>query len=38
MARIDLRSLLHENNDDNYIEGVYNYCNRWCERCPFTGR
>jgi hypothetical protein len=20
------------------ISGVYNYCNRWCERCPFTDR
>ena len=19
-----------------YIEGVYNYCDRWCERCKFT--
>ncbi len=20
----------------NYIEGIYNYCNRWCEKCSFT--
>ncbi|MCO6479171.1 MAG: hypothetical protein J5I94_21230 [Phaeodactylibacter sp.] len=20
------------------IPGIYNYCDRWCERCPFTGR
>lgn len=20
----------------DYIPGVYNYCNRWCERCTFT--
>jgi hypothetical protein len=20
------------------IEGVFNYCDRWCERCPFTTR
>ena len=20
------------------IPGVYNYCDRWCERCPFTSR
>jgi len=19
-----------------YIEGIYNYCNRWCEKCGFT--
>ncbi|MBD3343929.1 MAG: hypothetical protein GF401_02565 [Chitinivibrionales bacterium] len=22
----------------HYIEGIYNYCDRWCERCPFTTR
>lgn len=21
-----------------FIEGIYNYCDRWCERCPFTSR
>jgi hypothetical protein len=21
-----------------YIDGVYNYCDRWCERCPLTSR
>lgn len=21
-----------------YIPGIYNYCDRWCERCPFTAR
>jgi len=21
-----------------FISGIYNYCNRWCERCPFTSR
>ncbi|MEJ2054660.1 MAG: hypothetical protein P8X42_12140 [Calditrichaceae bacterium] len=20
------------------IEGIYNYCDQWCERCPFTDR
>ena len=20
------------------IDGIYNYCDRWCERCPFTSR
>ena len=23
-------------NNPNYITGIYNYCDRWCERCPFT--
>jgi hypothetical protein len=22
----------------NHISGIYNYCDRWCERCPFTSR
>ena len=21
-----------------YIDGIFNYCDRWCERCPFTTR
>lgn len=21
-----------------FIPGIYNYCDRWCERCPFTAR
>ena len=24
--------------NSNYIPGIYNYCVRWCERCPFTSR
>ncbi|MEN6578679.1 MAG: hypothetical protein ABFD90_20200 [Phycisphaerales bacterium] len=24
--------------DPRFISGVYNYCDRWCERCPFTAR
>ncbi len=24
--------------DEHYIPGVHNYCDRWCERCPFTSR
>jgi hypothetical protein len=23
---------------DGFIVGVYNYCDRWCERCPLAGR
>lgn len=22
----------------NFISGIYNYCDRWCKRCPFTAR
>ncbi len=25
-------------DDPKMIEGIYNYCDRWCERCPFTDR
>jgi hypothetical protein len=24
--------------DPRFISGVYNYCDRWCERCPLTAR
>lgn len=24
--------------DDHFIDGIYNYCDRWCERCTFTSR
>jgi hypothetical protein len=24
--------------DPDCIAGIYNYCDRWCERCPFTPR
>jgi len=24
--------------DENDIPGIYNYCDRWCERCTFTSR
>jgi len=24
--------------DPNYISGIHNYCDRWCERCTFTSR
>jgi len=25
-------------NNPNHIPGIYNYCDRWCERCPFTSK
>ncbi len=24
--------------DRDFISGIYNYCDRWCEKCPFTSR
>jgi hypothetical protein len=23
---------------ENFIPSIFNYCDRWCERCPFTAR
>ena len=28
--------LLELAGNENFISGIYNYCDRWCERCPFT--
>ena len=25
-------------NNKNFIPGIYNYCDRWCEKCAFTSR
>jgi hypothetical protein len=25
-------------NEDQFIPSIYNYCDRWCERCGFTAR
>ncbi|MFH2218847.1 MAG: hypothetical protein ABII68_04200 [Pseudomonadota bacterium] len=33
----DKKSENHE-KDPGYIPGIYNYCDRWCERCRFTAR
>jgi hypothetical protein len=35
MRSDDLRKLAE---DSNLISGIYNYCDRWCERCQFTSR
>ena len=37
------RERLDTANDDglyeeNFISGIFNYCDRWCERCAFTSR
>ncbi len=32
------KALLEKANDPKNISGIYNYCDRWCERCPFTSR
>jgi hypothetical protein len=30
--------LLKMAENPQYIEGIYNYCDRWCERCSMTSR
>ena len=35
MRSDELRDLA---GDPNLISGIYNYCDRWCERCQFTSR
>ncbi len=35
MASEDITGLAR---DPRFIPGIYNYCDRWCERCPFTTR
>ena len=32
------RSLKELAGDPRFISGIYNYCDRWCERCPLTSR
>ena len=27
-----------EPDDQGFIPSIHNYCDRWCERCPFTSR
>ena len=35
---MDKEESLKRAKDPKYIPGIYNYCDRWCERCPFTSR
>ena len=30
------KDLFEPAGDPKFIEGIYNYCDRWCERCAFT--
>src|SRR5436309_15735657 len=32
------RTLTELANNPDLIPGIYNYCDRWCERCPLTSR
>ena len=32
------KDLLEMARNPRFISGIYNYCDRWCERCQFTSR
>jgi hypothetical protein len=32
------KDLIEFVNDPRFISGIYNYCDRWCERCSFSNR
>lgn len=32
------KDILKMAEDPRFIPGIYNYCDRWCERCPYTSR
>jgi len=34
---LDIDDLLGP-QDGRFVDGIFNYCDRWCERCPFTDR
>jgi len=35
---MDTKDLIDLADNPDFISGIYNYCDRWCERCPFTAR
>jgi hypothetical protein len=35
MNKDDLKRI---GDNPEFIPGIYNYCDRWCDRCPFTSR
>ena len=35
----NIKNIIKEHKiSKNNISGIFNYCDRWCERCPFTSR
>jgi len=35
---MDKEKIKNMAKDKKFISGIYNYCDRWCERCPQTSR
>lgn len=38
MGRERIRRIHQRARDERFISGIYNYCDRWCERCPLGHR
>ena len=36
MKKITKAEFLQVKNQDHFISGIHNYCDKWCERCPKT--
>lgn len=36
--KMDKEHLKKLAESQQFITGIHNYCDRWCERCPFTSR
>jgi hypothetical protein len=35
---MDLKDLRKAAKEGCFVEGIYNYCDRWCEQCSFTSK
>jgi hypothetical protein len=35
---MDTKDFIDLADNPDFISGIYNYCDRWCERCPLTAR
>jgi hypothetical protein len=38
VGKVDKERVKEMARSPNHIPGIYNYCDRWCERCTFTSR
>ena len=36
--KIEVMDYLQNIPEENFISGIYNYCDRWCERCTMTSK
>lgn len=38
MNNENINNILKEANNSNYVPGIYNYCDKWCEKCITTSK